>query len=908
MVDFSLLQRAALDAVRETEGAGKVFRHVIIDEYQDTNAIQEEIVFSLADGHRNLCVVGDDDQALYRFRGATVENFVQFPQRCRARWRLKPKIVPLEVNYRSREDIVRRYSDFMAACDWDGEGGPYRVAGKQIRAHREDERPAVVASRAAAPEEVCAEVASLVRRLVDEGRVADPNQVAFLFPSLQYRGEMTAAVRRMREALEAVGLRVFSPRASAFLEVEEALEMLGVLQQVLGRPEDAGYGGDYERFQGWLGRAWERGRRLVAGDTSLGRFVAERRAEIERVLADQAALLEVVRGEGWDLEQAYAPATMRPRLAQAGRLSERARRALEGWALREAVRRRAAEGRPLPLRYVVRRLTALDWNILDLFYQLTGFARFRGMFDLAEIGEDEGPIVNLGLLSRYLARYVDEYATVVTAELLEDGRLQNTFYWSFLYTLFRRGEREFEDEEDPFPRGRIPFLTVHQAKGLEFPVVVVGNLRKDHGEAPVMERLLRPYMRRAGEPPQRMAEFDAMRLFYVALSRAKNLVILPHYAGRGQRMNAPFARVLEGEFPRIEALDPAEVPEAKPEREDIPRSYSYTADFLLYEKCPRQYMVFRKYGFVPSRTRTMMFGSLVHRTLDDLHNYLIRRRAAPAEDDPAAIERLIEVWLVANYEHLRLEGGPPLAPSLREQAGAQARMYWRKLRDVATRVTETEVKLSLSGQRSPQGRLFGLEGVVDIVREGERTAMYDIKTHDVELIAAAPEQYARQLNLYAFIWQELRGQRLDEAAIISTVVPEEVRLAEASGEPEALERALECWEPVVPVPFSKDRVAETLAELSRTVDRIEEGSFSPPEVSRLRAPAAVGGKTFAREVCQYCDARFSCTSYRLYAAGSVATGDRLFSGSTGEPVGELVQDEWAVAGLDASPAGPRGME
>jgi len=80
-VDFSLLQQLAFEALERFDGSGHVFKHVIIDEYQDTNAIQEKIFFKLADGYQNICVVGDDDQALYRFRGATVENFVQFPER-----------------------------------------------------------------------------------------------------------------------------------------------------------------------------------------------------------------------------------------------------------------------------------------------------------------------------------------------------------------------------------------------------------------------------------------------------------------------------------------------------------------------------------------------------------------------------------------------------------------------------------------------------------------------------------------------------------------------------------------------------------------------------------------------------------------------------------------------------------
>ena len=87
-VDFSLLQSKAFEYFTENDVAHDIFKHVIIDEYQDTNAIQERIFFRLAEGHKNICVVGDDDQALYRFRGATVENLVQFesPLRCVPRY------------------------------------------------------------------------------------------------------------------------------------------------------------------------------------------------------------------------------------------------------------------------------------------------------------------------------------------------------------------------------------------------------------------------------------------------------------------------------------------------------------------------------------------------------------------------------------------------------------------------------------------------------------------------------------------------------------------------------------------------------------------------------------------------------------------------------------------------------
>ena len=56
-------------------------RYVLVDEYQDTNHIQEQLLLKLAGTGGNLCVVGDEDQSLYRFRGATVRNILEFPRR-----------------------------------------------------------------------------------------------------------------------------------------------------------------------------------------------------------------------------------------------------------------------------------------------------------------------------------------------------------------------------------------------------------------------------------------------------------------------------------------------------------------------------------------------------------------------------------------------------------------------------------------------------------------------------------------------------------------------------------------------------------------------------------------------------------------------------------------------------------
>jgi DNA helicase-2/ATP-dependent DNA helicase PcrA len=124
-----------------------------------------------------------------------------------------------------------------------------------------------------------------------------------------------------------------------------------------------------------------------------------------------------------------------------------------------------------------------------------------------------------------------------------------------------------------------------------------------------------------------MDTYDTMRMFYVALSRAKNLLILPQFRGHGQPTYSSFKTLLEDcEFVSTQKFDVNTLPESEDASDRLPHVYTYTADYLPYNNCPRNYMVFHKYGFVPSRSQTMFFGSLVHQTVEDLQNFVMEDR------------------------------------------------------------------------------------------------------------------------------------------------------------------------------------------------------------------------------------------------------------------------------------------
>lgn len=734
--DFAHLQHQVFDLLQEPAMAEAVthdLRYVLVDEYQDTNYIQEQLLLKLTEKSRNLCVVGDEDQSLYRFRGATVRNILEFPRRipgCR--------VLKLTTNYRSHRAIVERYDRWMASADWSNPNGISFRYDKTIEADTNGDHPdypSVIAIWGQGRGDEATRFADLVEFLKEEKVITDYSQVALLLHSVRESHSASYLA-----ALEAKGIPAFCPRARAYFEIPEVRDLVACFAVIFG----------------WHGDS----RGQVAG------AVAD--------LADyvDGAIIQLGRRFGTPHQLAGALA----------------RWVTEIGALREG--------------------EALDSRPADYLYELLALDPFRAAL------RNENTARNLAIFSQLLNVFQTYYHyTVVTHRNREFLRLH--FFNSFLRLLYDGGINEYEDPDQPFPKGHVQVMTIHQAKGLEFPVVVVDSLSTQLSSPKRIDRDLGPfYHRRPFEPESRITLFDRMRLHYVAFSRPqKVLVLTAHEAPKDH-----FAAIWQGlpQWPYVQKeLLAAQRFELR-ERMPVKKTYSFTGDLKIYETCPRQYQFFREYDFTPSRSAVIFFGLLVHQTIEEIHRVALDGRLDTL-DEPR-IRELFE----RTFRFLCLSDVRPIGDAAKESAIAQVLNYFRQNQDEMDRVIQTEVDVSLEKDG------YILAGKVDLLLGGDgRLELLDFKTsprpkNSPELIAA----YERQLCTYAHILERRHGRQVDQLLLYWTSEPRK-------------EDAL------MVLPYDPNRVEEAGRHFDETVGLIQAREFGvrmPPEP----------------RICKECDLRILC--------------------------------------------------
>ena len=755
-LDFSGIQYEALRLLEQhpevlTQLHEKL-TYLMVDEYQDTNTIQERILLLLAGEHRNLCVVGDDDQGLYRFRGATIRNILEFPTLFDDGY---CKQVQLTVNYRSHPDIIRFYNEWMKEQVWDDGTRAFRFA-KQIvpREGNFPDQPTTVRLSASDDKDKSAnwhaEVLTFLAGLKDSGQLANWNQVAFLFRSV--KNEKVVALARF---LEIHGVPVFSPRSNMFFEREEIRLMIGALIFL------------FPQFP--ILRAWVEGVTLPI----------------------------------WDY---YDHQCFKPFIDE---LRKPANKPLLEWA------------RPLAKRHAV--LTQnTDYAFSGLFYQLLQFPLFsRFLTEEALQGVDKGRAArNLGTFSKLLTKFEYlHFVSVLNPQWLEKN-LRDLFN-HFLRFLFDGGIGEYEDEAEYAPKGCISFLTIHQSKGLEFPVVVCGSLeavpRKQYSALDVLLEDGGYLSKDRFEPLVDMKNFDFWRLYYTAFSRAQNLLVLAAQEkhGRAKSPSKYFERLFY-ELPSWRAVDLSVLAFETVKQINLKREYSFTSHITVFESCAEQYRFFKELEFAPIRESPMLFGTLVHQTIEDIHKTVLRGAENSLSSDA------IKDWFSANYAMLSRKERVYLAPSSQQAALQHVMRYYERENGHWDRIKEAEVEISLIKNQ------YILKGSVDLIRgENDTVEIIDFKSEkkpDMEKDRDRLRQYQHQLEVYAHLVEERTGQKVSRMHLYYT--------GEDGGNPY--------------VSFNKDEraIGKTISRFDDIVARIERQDYAI-----VARPA---------KLCQNCDMRAYC--------------------------------------------------
>jgi DNA helicase-2/ATP-dependent DNA helicase PcrA len=417
---------AGFDEVRQVEASR--FDHLLVDEYQDTNGAQYRIIKALAVAHRNLCVVGDDDQSIYGWRGAEVTHILQFKRD----WP-DAKVVRLEENYRSIEPIITLANRLIRHNK--------QRHDKVLRASRkEGETPRVLQfpDEATEANQVVEEINSLIFR-----RLAEPRDIAILFRTNEQPRPFEAELRRAKLPYTLIG-------GMSFFDRKEVRDLLAYLK-LLAYPND---------------------------EVSLLRVINTPPRGIGPKAVENLIAAAVAEGQSvWSLLPLAASKAKIPPAAVAG--IDRLRNMIETF------RTRLDHEAPVDV-------------VVDLLQTIGYQDEIRRLYP--DPNEQQTRWNTVEQVVNSLAEYQQRASEPALGEFLDSVALSN---------------REDEtDKEKQLQRNAIVLMTMHSAKGLEFPHVYLVGLE---------EGLLPHHRAVALDGP---AIDEERRLCYVGVTRARDRLTL----------------------------------------------------------------------------------------------------------------------------------------------------------------------------------------------------------------------------------------------------------------------------------------------------------------------------------------------------------------------------------------------
>lgn len=496
---------------------------LLIDEYQDTNPLQEEIYFQII--RRSNCqavVVGDDDQAMYRFRGGSVELFTQFTTRCNAATGRNTRRVDMVTNYRSSGEIVTFYNLHIRG---DAGFASARIVPPkpEVIADRGDLDFPVLGMFRQSPEALAQALAVWMDGIItsrrfaftrgdrqheltlsDENALGDCVFLSHTVDEVKYQGfgQNTAEAKfpgLLRSEMEQRGHPVFNPRGRSLRTVLNVQKLLGLM--------------------------------LVALDPN-GRLTAP---DLFRITGEARYYLDDWRRQGQALLNSNPVSRSGSRLADF----------ILSW-------QRASSG--------AEPFDEPDWPILELVFKLITW--------LPEFQNDPEHQVWLEAVTRAFTSATMESPYRMQIYSRDDHRDRSR------QSLIRDGlvpiaENEIAVDEDimpSVPRNRLQMMTIHQAKGLEFPLVIVDvgsgfktasskhafrRFPRSESNVAILEDDIEPHLPsalRIGRNGLDRSFDDLVRLYYVAYSRPQSVLLL---VGCEQCLRYGTGRNLTGAIPHV---------------------------------------------------------------------------------------------------------------------------------------------------------------------------------------------------------------------------------------------------------------------------------------------------------------------------------------------------------------------
>ncbi|MGZ8437205.1 MAG: ATP-dependent helicase [Candidatus Limnocylindrales bacterium] len=755
-IDFGDQVSVALRLVRTSAAARAAiagrFRYILVDEFQDTNRAQAELVALLAEPHRNVTVVGDDDQAIYAFRGAAIDNILAFQDRY-----LGARAVVLRRNYRSLAPVLDAAYRLIRFNDPDRLEVRTGVV-KQLRPERASPAPAPVRLEVfASGSEEADWIAAEIARRVGEG--AAPRDHAVL---VRANGHADPILR--------------------------ALNMAGIPWRF------SGTSGLYARPEV---------RMLLA----FLRVVADLDSSVDLY---GLASSEVYAMGGEDLTAIVNMARRRNRSV---------------WAVLDELERQPGILRLAPeTRATARQLVTDLRGYADMAHERPAgellYRFLRGSGVLARLVAADTPSAEEALQN--IARFFE----IVRAQsaLLADDRA--VFVAPHLATLIEAGDDPATAELDP-DADAVAVLTVHKAKGLEFPVVFLPGMVA--GRFPLNgrgETLPLPAGLGRGEPPTPGSTLaEERRLCYVAMTRARDELILCHaadYGGARARRVSPF--VLEaldlpttagvpgaGARPtspaeRLAGFDAVAAPAMAadgPISEPLSLSFYQIDDYLT---CPLKYKYAHVLRVPLAPHHAIIYGAALHKAVQMFH---VRHAKGYVMSEAELDEVFESAWsnegfVSRDHEEARLAAG---RAALRRFRAAQLapdaviptyveREFSFSLGGDRVRGRWDRVDIEPAGERGEDaaGQAPEAAASADVVSPTlgmlgpERVTITDYKSSDVRDPAKA-RQRARdslQLQIYAMGYEAMTGRLPDavalhflESGLIGRVPVDPGRLAKA---------------------------------------------------------------------------------------------------------------------------------